>query len=551
MTTDSEEQRSQQQISDDRGGQSLQSALEESESQLRAIFTQAAVGMATCDLTGQFTQVNQKFADILGYKVEELVGTDVARISHPDDLALTRALMKQLLHGDEPSYAAEKRYIKKDGEVVWSHTTVTLLRDADGKRLRYIGVIEDITNRKRAEEERRELLESERAARVEAERLLHMKDEFLATLSHELRTPLSAILGWAQVIASKPEEAQSVREGVAVIERNTRLQMQLVSDLLDMSSIISGKMRLNVQQVELKSLIESTLESVRPAIDAKQLRVITVLDPVHDAVYGDPGRVQQIVWNLLSNAVKFTPRGGKIQIFLRRINSHVEVEIQDTGIGIDADFLPHMFERFRQHDSSYSRRHGGLGIGLALVKQLTELHGGKVRAMSAGANQGASFIVELPLVPIRGQLEVEAHRFHPRTDVVPGNFGTPNLNGLLLLVVDDQPDAREILRRLLEEHGATVLLASSADEALGVLKERKPDVMLSDIGMPDKDGYDLIKEVRDQGNSVPAAALTAFARSEDRTKALLAGYQAHIAKPVESLELFAIVASLAGRATGR
>lgn len=526
----------------------VQAALAVSEAQLRATFDQAAIGIALANLDGSLTQVNDKFAAILGYTSEELIGESIIKLTHPHDVEETKRHMDSLILDETPSYQSEKRYLRKTGEFVWSNTTVTLLRDQNNVRSRFIGVIEDISERKAVEEERASLLDRERTARLEAERLGHMKDEFLATLSHELRTPLSAILGWADVISAKADDAQCVKEGIAVIERNTRLQMQLVSDLLDMSSIISGKTRLNVQRIELRSIIEAALASVKPAVDAKGLRVLSVLEPVRDTVYGDPGRVQQIVWNLLSNAVKFTPKGGKIQIYLRRVNSHVEIEIQDTGIGIDPEFLPHLFERFRQQDSSPSRRHGGLGIGLALVKQLTELHGGRVGATSGGANMGANFTIELPLAPIVGEGSHSAERFHPKTEAAgPKKVFLPNLEGLDLIVVDDQPDTRTILQLLLGGQGATVRTAASADEALEQLTDKLPDVLISDIGMPDKDGYDLIKEVRKRGVSVPAAALTAFARSEDRTKALLAGYQAHIAKPVESAELFALVASLAGR----
>lgn len=523
----------------------VEAALRESEQHLRAMFNQAAVGIAEAELNGRFTQVNTKFSEILGYSPEELMELTFKDLTHPDDLVETITLTDQLISGNAGHHSYEKRYIRKDGSVVWALATITLLEDDEGKPRQLVSVIEDISARKQVELAKQELLESERAARMEAEKLSRLKDEFLATLSHELRTPLNAILGWTYIIGQKPDDESMVREGIEVVERNARTQTQLVADLLDMSRIISGKMRLDVQQVQLPELVEAAIESVLPSADAKGVRVEVILDPVGDIVHGDPNRIQQIVWNLLSNAVKFTPRDGKIQVVLHRINSHVEISVSDTGKGIRADFLPYLFERFSQQDSSAAREHGGLGIGLALVKQLTELHGGKVRAHSPGENKGSTFVIEIPLAAVRPFEEEAGPRLHPTSNYEgPGGGDLPSLEGLKILIVDDEPDGRAILRRILEEVGANVTTAGSADEGYSVLVATHPDILVSDIGMPGQDGYEFIRRVRKAGYTMPAMALTAFARSSDRTRALLAGFQTHIGKPVEPVELLVTVASL-------
>jgi signal transduction histidine kinase/ActR/RegA family two-component response regulator len=398
------------------------------------------------------------------------------------------------------------------------------------------------------------LFESERLAREEVERTSRVKDEFVATLSHELRTPLTAILGWAQMLRSGERPPDQVAKGVEIIERNARMQTQIIDDLLDMSRIVAGKIRLDVQQVHLPEVIEAALATVRPAADAKAIRLQTVIDPHVSPVRGDPNRLQQIAWNLLSNAIKFTPRGGRVQIALQRVNSHVEITVTDTGQGITAEFLPHVFERFRQSDSSSTRRHAGLGLGLAIVKQLVELHGGSVRVSSAGEGHGATFTVELPLIPVVAE-EPATDRVHPRHARGASPLATPlSFADLRILVVDDERDTLDLVRQLLEEHGAKTVGAGSAAEALELFAEFHPDVLISDIGMPEQDGYELLRNIRaaevPSGRSTPAVALTAFARSEDRTRAMLAGYQMHLAKPVEAAELIATVASVAGL-TGR
>lgn len=530
----------------------VEQALRDSEAQLRATFEQAAVGIAIADTKGCFTQINDRFATIVGFTREELLGTSFREITHREDLPATEVEIARLIKGEASDYRLEKRYVTKAGDPLWSLTSVTLLRDTHGNPLRFIGVIEDISDRKRAEEERHSLLESERAARMEAEKLGRLKDEFLATLSHELRTPLTSILGWSHLIRADVANSDRVREGIEVIERNARLQTDLVADLLDMNRIISGKMRLDVQMVELPAVIRAAIESIQPAAEAKGLKIETLLDPITEIINGDPARLQQIVWNLVSNAVKFTPRGGKVQVTLCRSGSHVEIAVADTGKGIDPSFIPHLFERFRQEDASSAREHGGLGIGLAIAKQLTDLHGGRITAASKGEGTGATFIVQLPISAMYLLKEGTEEQEHPsarRASRV--EFDVPDLSGLSVLVIDDEPDARALLRMFLEDRGATVWTAGSAAEGLAILSERVPDVLVSDIGMPTVDGYALIREVRKKALNVPAAALTAFARSEDRTRAFLAGYNAHIPKPVEPYELLVTVASLANRTDSR
>ncbi len=381
------------------------------------------------------------------------------------------------------------------------------------------------------------LYEGAKRAAVEAERTSFMKDEFLATLSHELRTPLNAIMGWSQILASGDYEPQDLAAGIEAIGRNARAQTQLIEDLLDMSRIISGKIRLDMRELDLVEVIDAAITSIRPSAEAKKLEVRKTLDPTAGPVTGDPNRMQQVVWNLLANAVKFTPQGGRIDVLLQRDGTQATVTVRDTGIGIRPDFLPHVFERFRQADSSVTRRFGGLGIGLSIVNHLTELHGGSVRVESAGESRGATFVVSLPLATAGAAAQ-------PKT--VPLAV---HLEGVKVLIVDDESDARDLLRLFLTRNRAEVVSASSADEGLALLEKERPDVVISDIGMPDRDGYQFVRDMRSRssasGGMTPAIALTAFARAEDRTRAMLAGFQAHLPKPVESVELVALVASLA------
>lgn len=395
--------------------------------------------------------------------------------------------------------------------------------------------------------EREELLKSERYARSEAERLSHLKDEFLATLSHELRTPLNAIQGWATLLRQPGVGDVDQARGLQAIERNVRAQAQIVSDLLDMSRIISGKIHLEVQPLSLHEVINNAIESVRTSAEAKNLRIRTMLDSSVGFVRGDPNRLQQVLWNLLSNAVKFTPAGGRIQVFLERVNSHVEIVVEDSGLGIVPDFLPFVFERFRQADPAMNRRHGGLGIGLSIVKTLVELHGGSVRVKSAGENLGSTFILALPVSHVSDEEIDRSQRLPVLSDPLE-KLELPRLESVAVLIVDDEPDGRQLMVRILEGRGAQVIAVDNGVEALRQLTVQKFDVMVSDIGMPGLDGYELIRRVRsqgaDQGPPIPAIAVTAYARAEDRQRSLLAGYQMHLAKPIEARELIAGIASL-------
>ena len=393
-----------------------------------------------------------------------------------------------------------------------------------------------------AARERHLLLESERAARMEAERASKLKDEFLATLSHELRTPLSAITGWVHIFRRKLEGSQpDLLKGVEVIERSTRTQVQLIDDLLDMGRITSGKLALDMKPVAAASFVEAAVEVIRPSADAAGVRLLVEIDAA-GTVMGDGNRLQQIVWNLLANAVKFTPRGGEVRVELREARRHVQITVADTGAGIKADFLPHLFERFRQADGSITRKFGGLGLGLSIVRHLTELHGGTVTAHSEGEGRGARFVVTLPL--------------HTRAQVGPGPAGpsaewTPeDLSGRRILVVDDDPDARDLLKRILEDTGAQVWLAGDAGGALDTLRDHPFDVLLSDISMPGTDGYDLLRQVRARGGplaTLPAIALTAFARAEDKARALEAGYALHVSKPMDPSGVLAAVSEVLAR----
>jgi signal transduction histidine kinase/CheY-like chemotaxis protein len=430
----------------------------------------------------------------------------------------------------------------------------------------------EVTERKQAQEEKERLLISEKAARLEAEEAQRMsaslllreeraraeaesanrlKDEFLATVSHELRTPLNSILGWAQLLQTDTLDEGSSTRAMKTIERNTKTLAQIIDDLLDVSRIITGKLRLEVHPVELHSVVEAALEAIRPATDAKNIQLNVSLDAQVGAVSGDLGRLQQIVWNLLSNAIKFTPSGGQVSVKLERIGSRARVTVSDSGEGINPAFLPYVFDRFSQADSTFTRPHGGLGLGLAIVRHLVELHGGSVSAESQGQGQGATFTVSFPLYGLEWVAEGDQDRQSERR--ASASEESQDLAGLFVMIVDDELDARELLSVILEKRGARVVVAASAAEALEVLENTTngeiPDVLVSDIGMPGLDGFQFISKVRamspEQGGNIPAIALTAYARTEDRARVLAAGFQHHVAKPVGPSILALAVASLA------
>ena len=396
--------------------------------------------------------------------------------------------------------------------------------------------------------ERERLEAAERLARVEAERSARARDEFVATVSHELRTPLNAVLGWARLLRLGKLDPPAAARGIETIERSAQAQAQIVDDLLDVSRIIRGELRLDVRPVELVPVIEAALDAVRPAAAARNISIAAVLVPRAGPVTGDPGRLQQVIWNLLANAIKFTPPGGRVEVRLAREGSEVSIQVSDTGAGIDPEFLPHLFERFRQADSSSTRVHGGLGLGLALVRHLVEAHGGSVSAASDGPGRGARFTVRLPISAVRPRhVEAAAAARGPPAELRP----LAGLQRVRVLVVDDDPDTLDVVKQVLEPAGAQVTSVASAREALAALSARPPDVLLSDLGMPGEDGLALIRKIRSlepaHGGRVPAAVLTAYTQAEDRSEALHAGFQLYLAKPVEPAELTAAVARLAGR----
>jgi PAS domain S-box-containing protein len=409
---------------------------------------------------------------------------------------------------------------------------------------------EDLARRAAAAIDNARLYGEAQDARRAAEEASRLKDEFLATVSHELRTPLTAVLGWAHLLRAGQLDKQSARNALETIERNARSQAQLIDDLLDVSRIITGKLRLDVRPVDPTSFIEAAIDALRPAAEAKGVRIQKVMDTGVSSIAGDPARLQQVVWNLLSNAIKFTAKGGRVQVRLERVNSHIEIAVSDSGQGIAPEFLPYVFDRFRQADGTTTRAHGGLGLGLSIVRHLVELHGGTVHVESQGAGQGSIFTVRLPLMTVYKRDDGQ-ERVHPATKDAPPSFDCPErLDGLQVLVVDDEADTRELLKVMLGRCGAEVITAGSAEVALDLLTRHSPDVLVSDIGMPGADGYELIRKVRamsaERGGKIPAVALTAYARAEDRLQVLRAGYQMHVAKPVELTELVAIVANLAG-----
>jgi len=519
-----------------------------SEQRLRAVLEATPECVKIVDRDGSLLYMNPAGLNMVqAERAQQVQGACVFDLIASEFRPEWRGLHDRVCSGERLSWEFE--IVGLQGMRRWMETHAVPLQLPDRSTVQ-LAVTREITERKRNEAEKEKLLEAERTARSEAERANRLKDEFLSTVSHELRTPLTAILGWTQLLGSGKLPPEEVAEGIEVIERNVRVQTKIIEDLLDMSRILSGKIRLDVQPTPLPPVIEAAIASVRPAFEAKMIRVQTVLDPLAGPVMGDGNRLQQVIWNLLSNAIKFTPKGGRVQVTLERVNSHIELTVSDTGQGVRSDFLPYVFERFRQEDSSTTRVHGGLGLGLAIVKHLVELHGGTVRAKSAGEGQGATFIVNLPVAPV--QAVNDSSRIHPSAEtssLLP--LDGPSLEGVRVLVVDDEPDGLNIVRRILTEFGADVTTAASAREGLLAFQKHRPNVVLSDIGMPHEDGYDFIRSIRAlgraSGGAVPAAAITAFARSEDRRRAMLAGYQTHLSKPVEPAELVAVVAALAGR----
>ncbi|HEY9748393.1 MAG TPA: response regulator [Allocoleopsis sp.] len=507
-------------------------------------FDSISDGVGLLDQAGNFLRCNRALTQLVRQPVEEIIGCS------------QQALMEQCLGytGVTPFTRVQSSQQRESQEVQssdrWFLITVDPVFDEQGNFTGAVYLLTNITEQKRAEAERIQLLNREQQARAEAEAANRVKDEFLATLSHELRSPLNAMLGWTRLLNTRKFDAATTARAMETIERNARSQAQLVEDLLDVSRIIQGKLRLNVRPIELKSIIEAAIETAGPAAEAKEIRLQSVLDSTSGCVAGDSDRLQQVIWNLLSNAIKFTPKGGRVHVRLERVHSHIEVSVSDTGQGISPDFVPYVFDRFRQADSSITRSYSGLGLGLAIVRHLIELHGGTVEAYSPGPGEGSTFIIKLPLIPVRIE-EKDTQRIHPTVGQGVSFSDPPSLKGVRVLIVDDEADARSYLVAVLEQCEAEVIAATSAQEALELLLAKQPHVIVSDIGMPEEDGYSLIRRIRalsaDQGGAIPAVALTAYARAEDRTKVIAAGFQIHIPKPVEPAELATVVASLAQR----
>lgn len=504
--------------------------------QLAAIVESSDDAIVGKSLNGVIQSWNTGAVRLFGYTAEEMIGQRIERLIPEDRLNEEPKIIEQLSRGQRVDHFETIRR-HKDGRLIHVSLSISPIRDGLGQIVGASKIARDITDRVRVESERKQLLESERAARTEAERAMRLRDEFLAMVSHELRTPLTGILGWAQLL--KLNDAEDSRlEAAEAIERGARAQAQLIEDLLDMNRIMSGKLSLDIQTVRLSEVVESALATLRPAAENKSIRIQTTLDTRAAPVKGDAARLQQVMWNLVSNSIKFTPKQGLIQIVVERINSHVEISVADNGIGLNPEFLPHVFDRFRQADVGPTRRHGGLGLGLAIVKQIVELHGGSVSAESAGQNKGATFRICLPISIMHRPDIVEAQ------PVAAAGDGKISLQGVRALVVDDDRAAGEVAKRMLGAYGAEVSACESARDALTFLETGAPDILLSDIGMPEMDGYEFIRMVRGKGHQIPAIAITAFARPEDRVRALQAGYTMHLSKPVDATELLTVVNAL-------
>jgi PAS domain S-box-containing protein len=519
------------------------------------LFERAPVGYFSILGDGIILRVNQTFLDWTGYSREGFLGTRfVSILTVPGRIYYETSVAPAL------QMRGALREVAFDLVCPVRAPLPVLINFAQaanvpGRQAVISASVFDATERRKYERElltaRRaaeQAVQVEHAARQAAERASRVKDDFLAMISHELRTPLSAILGWTALLRRIQSDDPTLERGLDVIECNAKVQTQLVEDLLDIGRVVSGKLRLNVQRVELIAAIEAAVETARFAAEAKSIRLQSVLDP-SVVVTGDPGRLQQIFWNLLSNAVKFTPKGGTIGIVMKRVNSHAEISFTDNGQGMSQEFLGKAFDRFRQADSADTRALTGLGLGLSIVKHLVEMHGGSVAACSAGSNLGSTFTVRLPILIVHESSS--ASNVYPREAVTLGPVipVAAGLKDIKVVVVEDQRDSRELLQRVLSEAGAEVVAVGTASEGLTAITTVRPQILISDIGLPDLDGYELIRRVRmtAEGSSLPAIALTAYTRVADRTQALMAGFQAHLAKPVDAHELLLAVASLAGR----
>ena len=520
--------------------------LRTSEMRYRRLFESARDGILILNAdTLRITDVNPFMFELLNYTRDEFMEKELWEIGVFKDKAASQEAFRELQLTGYLRY--ENLPLQTKEGKLREVEFVSNVYDEGSHRVIQCN-IRDITDRKRAEEERKLLLESAQAARAEADVANSIKDEFLATLSHELRTPLTSILGWSHLLDNGKLDEEAAKRAVETIVRNAEAQKLLIDELLDISRIIIGKLRLDVGPVQLAPMLESIVDGMRPAADARNIQLRTALDQSLDPIFGDPDRLQQVFWNLLSNAIKFTSQGGKVLVRLERADSNLEITISDTGQGIARELLPYVFDRFRQSDSSSSRTHGGLGLGLAIVRQLVELHGGTVSAESPGEGEGSTFKVRLPVRSVRHEPDDRANSVVKIPDEV-STKPVPSLDGMNVLVVDDDWDSRELVTVVLKASGAEVVSVTSAIEALRELALRRFDVLLSDVGMAEMDGYALISQIRqlpaERGGTIPAAALTAYAGIENQRRALSAGYQMHIPKPIGPSELITAVARLA------
>jgi len=519
--------------------------LRTSEMRYRRLFESARDGILILNAdTLRITDVNPFMFELLNYTRDEFMEKELWEIGVFKDKAASQEAFRELQLTGYLRY--ENLPLQTKEGKLREVEFVSNVYDEGSHRVIQCN-IRDITDRKRAEEERKLLLESAQAARAEADVANSIKDEFLATLSHELRTPLTSILGWSHLLDNGKLDEEAAKRAVETIVRNAEAQKLLIDELLDISRIIIGKLRLDVGPVQLAPMLESIVDGMRPAADARNIQLRTALDQSVDPIFGDPDRLQQVFWNLLSNAIKFTSQGGKVLVRLERADSNLEITISDTGQGIARELLPYVFDRFRQSDSSSSRTHGGLGLGLAIVRQLVELHGGTVSAESPGEGEGSTFKVRLPVRSVRQEPDDRANSVVKIPDEV-STKPVPSLDGMNVLVVDDDWDSRELVTVVLKASGAEVVSVTSAIEALRELALRRFDVLLSDVGMAEMDGYALISQIRqlpaERGGTIPAAALTAYAGIENQRRALSAGYQMHIPKPIGPSELVTAVARL-------
>jgi PAS domain S-box-containing protein len=519
---------------------------------VRSILDNTLDAVIALDAQGCVTFWNPQAEQTFALPRDKALGRELAELILPGEArdSLRGALALLARESDRsPDRRLELEAQRSGGQRFPLELTITAI--PDGGEFTFSAFARDITRRKHADRERERLLQEAERARTQAESASRVKDEFLSTLSHELRTPLTAIVGWTYLLRGARLDEATAAHGLEAIERNAAAQAQVISDILDLSRIVGAKFRLNVRPLQLSAIAAAAIEPLIPAANAKGIKVQTVLDPNAGLVAGDPDRLRQVIWNLFSNAVKFTPRGGRATVRVERADSHVRVVVEDTGEGIAPEFLPHVFERFRQADSSNTRSHGGLGLGLAVVHHLVEMHGGTVDVRSAGEGHGTRFTVTLPVLD-PSRLPPAAPAADPSasdaTALVPE---APDLTGIRVLVVDDGEDVREVVSAVLGQCGATVRAVATAGEALRTLAEFAPDVLVSEIEMHGETGFSLIQKVRalpaDRGGQVPAAALSAYSRTDDRVQALLAGFQMHMPKPVQPAELIAVVASLAAR----